>query len=74
MVTNACEFLRILADFLLSLRLLNNQFAEFLVNPMRMLRIHTNALANLAYDCERLKPQSHRIVRFLDRAIGPRCD
>ena len=41
-------FLRILANFLPSLRLLNNQFAEFLVNPWRMLRIFTNALANVA--------------------------
>ena len=40
-----------LANFLRSLRLLENQFAEFLVNPLRMLRILTNALANA---CERL--------------------
>ena len=36
------------ANFLRSLRLLNNQFAEFLVNPLRMLRILTNAIANVA--------------------------
>ena len=35
------NFLRILANFIRSLRLLNNQFAEFLVNPLRMLRILT---------------------------------
>ena len=48
------NFLRILANLLRSLRLLNNQFAEFLVNPLRLLRIHTNALANIANACERL--------------------
>ena len=35
------NFLRMLANFLRSLRLLNNQFAEFVVNPLRM---HANAL------------------------------
>ena len=45
MVTNACEFLT----------KLDNQFAEFLVNPLRMLRILTNALANA---CERLSKTS----------------
>ena len=48
------NFLRIPANFLRSLRLLNNQFAEFLVNPFRMLRILTNALANVANACEYL--------------------
>ena len=33
------NFLRIPANFLRSLRLLNNQCGEFLVNPLRMLRI-----------------------------------
>ena len=41
MVTNACEFL-------------TKQFAEFLVNPLRLLRIPTNALATFANACERL--------------------
>ena len=45
------NFLRIPANFLPSLRLLNNQFAEFLVNPWQMLRILTNALANVANAC-----------------------
>ena len=35
---NPCEFLTKLT--------INNQFAKFLVNPLRMLRILTNALAN----------------------------
>ncbi len=48
------ESLRIIANFLLTLWLLNNQFAEFLANPLRMLRMLTNALANLANACERL--------------------
>ncbi len=30
-----------------ALRLLNNQFHEFLVNPLQMLPMFTNALANL---------------------------
>ena len=34
-------------NFLRGLRLLNNQFAEFLVNHLRMLRILTNAVANI---------------------------
>ena len=48
------NFLRTLANFLRSLRLLNNQFAAFLANPLRMLRIHMNALPNIANACERL--------------------
>ena len=48
------NFLRILSNFLRSLQLLNNQFAEFLVNPLRLLRIPTNALATFANACERL--------------------
>ena len=48
------NFLRIHANFLRSLRLLNNQFAEFLVNPLRLLKIPTNALAYFANACERL--------------------
>ena len=52
------NFLRILANFLPSLRLLNNQFAEFLVNPWRMLRILTNALANVPNACERLTTET----------------
>ena len=47
------NFLRILANFLRSLDLYI-QFAEFLVNPLRMLRILTNVLANFADVCERL--------------------
>ena len=31
-----------------------NQFAEFLVNPLRMLKILTNAFANFANACDRL--------------------
>ena len=42
------NFLRIPANFLRSLRLLNNQCGEFLANPLRMLRILPNALANVA--------------------------
>ena len=53
MVTNECEFLTIPCKFLTKLiRLLNNQFAEFLVKPLR--RILTNALANVANARERL--------------------
>ena len=48
------KWLRLLANFLQSLRLLNNQFAEFLVNPLLMLRILTNSLANFANAYERL--------------------
>ena len=48
-----------LANFYESLRIsygaiLNNQFAEFLVNSLRMLRILANAHANFATACERL--------------------
>ena len=38
--------IRMLANFLPTLWLLNNQFAEFPANPLRMLRMLTNALAN----------------------------
>ena len=48
------NFFQIFANFLLSLRLLNNKLAEFLVNPLRVLRILTNALAHFANACERL--------------------
>ena len=48
---NGYECLRISYE---SLRLLNNQFAEFLMNPLQMLRILTNALANFANACDRL--------------------
>ena len=48
------NFLRILANFLRSLRLHNNQFADCIVNLLRLLRIPTNALANFANACERL--------------------
>ena len=47
MVTNACEFLTNPFEFLTKLTI---QFAEFLVNPLRLL----NALANFANACERL--------------------
>ena len=52
------NFLRILANFLRSLRLLN-QFAELLVNPLRMLRILADALANFANTCERLTNETN---------------
>ena len=41
------NFLRIPANFSQSLRLFNNPFAEFIVNPLRMLRITTNVLRSL---------------------------
>ena len=41
------NFLRIPANFLQSLRLFNNPFAELIVNPLRMLRITTNVLRSL---------------------------
>ena len=47
MVTNACELLTNPCEFVTTLTI-TNQFAEFLVNPLRMLRIRTNALANVA--------------------------
>ena len=40
------------SNFLRSLRLLNNQFTEFIMNPL--LRILTNVLANFANACESL--------------------
>ena len=33
------KFLQILANFLRTLRLLNNQFAKFFANPLRTLRM-----------------------------------
>ena len=51
--------LRILANFLRSLRLFNNQFTEFSMNPLRMLSILTNALATFANVCERLTNETN---------------
>ena len=54
--------LRILANFLRSLRLFNNQFTEFSMNPLRMLSILTNALAIFANVCERLTNETNTIL------------
>ena len=52
MVANYCEFLTNPCEFLTKLiRLL---IVECIVNPLRMLRILTNVLANFAHGCERL--------------------
>ena len=48
------EPLPILTNFLRTLRSINNQFADFLANPIRMSLILKNAIANLANACERL--------------------
>ena len=48
------KWLRLLANFLRNLRLLNKQFAEFIVNPLRMLRILTNALRSQQMPCHQL--------------------
>ena len=51
---NSYESLPIFTNFLRTLRCNNNQFAKVLANPFRMLRILTNAVANLANACKRL--------------------
>ena len=52
------NFLRIIANVLRSLRLLNNQFADFFMNTLRLFRIFTNAHANA---CERLNIRMKRL-------------
>ena len=59
MVTNACEVLTNPCELLTKLTITYQSSAEFLVNPLRMLRILTNALANFANACERLTNETN---------------